>query len=124
MPINYSIQDNGTFVHTMCTGMITPEEVLKYRSELSLSKDVADGFDELFDVTQITDSRITPEDMIHFAKLVKKSNKISPFSKLAIVTSNTNSFNKARLYEKEVKMAHNVIIFSNMDVARIWLGRE
>jgi hypothetical protein len=111
------------FVRAIATGEITPEEIHEYIREVAQDERVKPGFRELFDVRHISRSQVTPESFTHIRQLAKDNPKRLPGTRLAIVVSSGNSFDKARKYEALASPdLENVIVFNDLQTAEIWLG--
>jgi hypothetical protein len=125
MPLEYTVSDDGKFVHATAKGMLAPEDIRRYVHELIEDDRVRVGYRELFDASGTTGSLVTLESIQGFRRLNQGNPKKLPGSKLAIVVSRSSSFEKARHFERLVEPdAQNVIVFNSSDVAKIWLGVE
>ncbi len=122
MPVTYQIHDNGKYVYAKATGKLIPEEIIDYVQKIKTNSKIKEGYKELFDVRFITESKVTIES---FAKIIKEviTDKKRIFgNKLAIVVSKSDSFDKAKFYEKRGPAEkHKVIVFNTLEIAKTWL---
>ena len=117
MPVEYSVNFGGAYVEAVAKGILTTNEVCEYEATLESDSRIRPGFIELFDVTLISESRIDKKGLKRIAKTVLKNRKRSQGSKLAIVVSKKDSFERARYYERIAYNSQNVIVFNGREVA-------
>jgi hypothetical protein len=122
MPITYLIDQEGTYVHATASGVLTTDEVCQYEAQVEADEAVKPGFRELMDVRWITGAEIDKEGFGRIAQAVRAGRKRGIGSKLAIVAQQSDSFDRARYYERLAYDIHNVIVFNSLEVAEVWLG--
>ena len=61
MPVKYTVSANGMFVRAIAHGVLIPNDIHLYIKDIFLDDRVKPGFSELFDVREITESKIIPE---------------------------------------------------------------
>jgi len=122
MPIEYTVSEDGTFVHTVCTGFPTPEELIRHEeSLLHDSRIKKPGFKQLFDTTRISGTSVENDTVERIAKMVFSNPEKLASAKLAIVVGDAETYQKARYYEKLIGPLENIIVFNDVGVAKIWL---
>ena len=125
MPLEYSVEQEGTFVQAAATGKLTSDEILAYEDQLAEDSRIQSGFRELFDVSDITESEVQDEHLPMIAERVARNPKRTKSAKLAIVARRPESFDRARRYERFASLhRQNVVVFNDIATARIWLGRS
>jgi hypothetical protein len=123
MPIKYEIHDNGKYIYAKATGKLTPTEIIDYIRKVKTNSKIKEGYKELFDVRFITESKVTIRSFARIIKEVIADKKRIFENKLAIVVSKTESFDKAKFYEKTIpEETHKVIVFNTLDIAKTWLN--
>jgi len=122
MPITYEVRDDGAFVYTRATGEVTSQDLLDYQAAVLSDPQVRPGFDELFDATMgrgVGLSEAAIEKMIevdkgHAEKLRRGKCALVVRSDLELVEH----------FEERHRGPHAVVLFYNLDIALVWLGRE
>lgn len=123
MPVKYTVSTNGMFVHAIAHGVLIPDDIHQYIKDISLDDCVKPGFSELFDVHEITESKIIPEIFGNIRQLLLDDPKRKRGGKLAIVVGTKSSFDNAQQYERSLMPdIQNVIVFNDAHIAKIWLG--
>jgi hypothetical protein len=111
------------FVSAKAIGILTTQDVCEYERKISADERIQPGFQELFDATSISESRIDSTGLERIAEQVKLNPNRSSRSKLAIVAGRGASFDRALYYQKLVyPHSQNVIVFHDTSTARTWLG--
>jgi hypothetical protein len=123
MSLKYVVSEDGKFVYTTVSGTLEEEEIIKYLHDVIKDKRIKPGFSELFDMTHLSGSPITPDLFLLLRDLIASNPKKNPQSKVAIVAGPAGSFEKARQFESVVSPeVANVIVFGDIETARVWLG--
>jgi hypothetical protein len=113
MPINYSVRDNGMFVHALATEPRTTQQVLEFQDVVTQDSRVKPGYIMLFDESQILESRIDAKGLEIIVER-QESAQIKRPSKLTIVAGPGSAFPRALEYEKMVSSEkEKVIVFHN-----------
>lgn len=122
MPIKYTVSGDGTFVHTVCTGFPTPEDLIRHEESLADDSRIKKpGFKELFDTTGISGTSVEKDTVERVAQMVFSNPEKLAASKVAIVVGDAATYEKARYYEKLIGSLENIIVFNDIATARIWL---
>jgi hypothetical protein len=122
MPVTYSVSSDGKFVHVIATEPLAKDHVFEFLDTVWQDSRVKSGHTILFDESQISEPRISTEDLQAIVAK-QESKQAKRYSKLAIVAGPGSAFPRAIEYEKMVNPAQaTVIVFHNEDVARKWLG--
>lgn len=125
MPIEYTVNEDGTFVHATATGSPTDEDLAAYLESLTNDSRIKKpGYRELFDAGGISGNSVTMQALEKFAEFVRAHPERIAASKMAIVVGSHESFKQARFYEKLLKSVENIIVFNDAAVARIWLNEH
>jgi len=122
MAITYEVRDGGTFVYTAASGEVTDEDLLTCQAAVLSDPQVRSGFDELFDarmaqgtgLSKAAIERMIEVDRAHTEKLQR--------GKCAIVVR--SGFEFAKHFEEHHGGPHEIMLFHNLQVALVWLGRE
>jgi len=122
MPITYEVRDGGTFVYTLATGEIANQDLLDYQAAVLSDPRVMPGFDELFDAITAFEAGLSKEAIEQMIEVDSEHVEKLRRGKCAIVVR--SGFELARHFEQTHGGPHNVVVFHNLDVALVWLGRE
>jgi hypothetical protein len=122
MVIEYSVRNDGAYIETNATKILTTDEVIEYIMATEHDERVKPGFMELFDVSSMKKSEIDEEGLDRIVAKVRASEKRTGSNKLAIVVSKGSSFERAKYIESRVIESQNVIVFNRRSTAEIWLG--
>jgi hypothetical protein len=125
MSVKYTVNDNGTLVYAVATGTLSPDEMNKYLVDMANDERLKPGYRELFDMTQLVKSLITPESFPEIMKLIAANPKKQRGSKLAIVAGPEGTFETARQFERAASSDMvKIIVFNDTETAKVWLGVE
>ena len=125
MSVKYTVNDNGTFVYAVATGTLTLDEIKKYLVDMANDERLKPGYRELFDMTRLIKSLITPASFPEILELIAANPKKQHSSKLAIVAGPEGSFETARQFERLASPdVVKIIVFSDIETAKVWLGVE
>ncbi len=122
MPITYEVRDGGAFVYTRATGEVAEADLLAHQEAMLSDPRVQPGFDSLFDATMaqgIDLSKATIERMTEVDKA--NAEKLGRGKGALVVRSDVEL---AEYFEILYKGPRALVLFHNLDVALIWLGRE
>ena len=122
MPITYEVRDGGAFVYIRARGEVTEVDLLAYQEAMLSDPRIPPGFDSLFDATMaqgIDLSKATIEKMTAVDKA--HADKLSRGKAALVVRSDVEL---AEYFEALYKGPRTVVLFHNVDVALVWLGRE
>ena len=75
MSVKYTVGSNGLFVHAIAYGVLIPDDIHQHIKDISQDDSVKSGFCELFDVSEITESKINPEIFREIRELILYSPK-------------------------------------------------
>ena len=122
MAITYEVRDGGTFVYTTASGEVAEQDLLDYQVTLLSDSQVRPGFDELFDarmaqgagLSETAIEKMIEVDRAHTDKLQR--------GKCAVVVR--SDFELAKRFAERHKGPHQIMLFHNLNVALVWLGRE
>ena len=125
MSVKYTVNDNGTFVYAAATGTLTPDELNKYLVDMANDERLKPGYRELFDMTRLIKSLITPASFPEILKLIAANPKKQRGSKLAIVAGPEGTFEIFRQFERLAgEDAVKIIVLNDIETAKVWLGVE
>lgn len=125
MPIEYKLKREGTLVLAHATGTLSLEDFISMQKKMISDQDLMDPHDTLLDARGVSDIQMTEKDLSAIAQSLTSGSKKLGARKLAIVAHEDLAFllgSKYSVVEKGVN--ETVIVFINIDVARIWLGIE
>ena len=121
MPISYEVSDGGHFVDTKATGAITEEDLLRHQAALLADPRVKPGAYELFDATLADGSDLSEEVIPKIVDVDRAHAERLRGGKCAIVVR--TGLELADRLQRAHRGPHAVIVFFNLDVARVWLGK-
>ncbi len=121
MPIVYEVREGGTFVSTRATGEVTNQDLLDYQAAVLSDPRVRPGFDELFNATAAFEAGLSEEAIEQMIEVDREHVDKLRRGKCAIVVR--SGFELAKHFEQTHGGPHNVVVFYNLDVALVWLGR-
>jgi hypothetical protein len=122
MPVTYTIESDGMFVHAVATEPLTKDHVFEFLDTVWQDSRLKSGYKLLFDESRIAESHISSEDLQAIVAK-QESKQAKRYSRLAIVAGPGTAFPRALEYEKMANpLQATVIVFHNEDIARQWLG--
>ncbi|MDP8219113.1 MAG: hypothetical protein P9M03_10350 [Candidatus Theseobacter exili] len=123
MPIKYTINNDGTFIHALVTGSPTDKDLLDYGDALENDSRIRKpGFVELFDASRIDDTDVSIDALHLLAEKLRANPDKLAAVKLAIVIRPSLLSQKAAYYKKLVSDIENTIVFYDVSTAKTWLG--
>lgn len=120
MPIEYVVEEANNVVYATGTGIVSDEDFLDYVRRFLADARIRPGYRELVDLTRATKGAISPGLFDRIAQMDREQPGQQLGSRTAIVVPDSESFLLASAYG--LKAQAPVIVFSNLDVARTWLG--
>jgi hypothetical protein len=128
MPIEYSIFRGGHFVHATATYPVTSQEFIEYEMSHAIHKEIKSPFSELLEIRNNALKHITKDDMSRVLQRKAEIRRLPMPHRCAIVVlyGDTHSWNLAKFYEGMVILhsPESVIVFGNINTAKVWLGVE
>ncbi len=124
MPISYRIHADLGLLVTRYVEVVTNDELVEvYRSILSGSE-FRHGFNELADLQEITEFKVTADGMRHVSALVGRFYEgRSESTRTAIITTTRLVYGMGRMYSAyAVPDKENVEVFKDVNEAMRWLG--
>ena len=119
MPASYKIAAARGLVFTTGSGVLTDDDCYGHVSALSTDPLFNPSMDQLADLTQVTEVRLTASAIHRMAE----RNPFGEGSRRAFVVSDDVAFGMARMYEILTSdHAHDVTVFHDLAKARAWLG--
>lgn len=123
MPVSYTVSTNGTFAHFTATGDLSLPDFELLLKNVANDARLVPGFRQLFDLSSISSSLLTPATLKKVLALAKMNPKITRDTKLALVVSSEISYENASDYEKMAREVYqDIIVFNSISTAKIWLG--
>ena len=130
MPIEYYIDHTRRLVVAHASGKFTEPDVFKYQREVWSQPNIA-GYDELVDMTRITEIEIAEAASLNVRKLASEAAAMDPpgpAAKLAILAPDELAFGLGRMYqtyrELEPGGTKRVGVFRTLREALAFLGIE
>jgi hypothetical protein len=126
MPIEYRIDHDRKLVSAKGSGIVTDQDLFGYQREVWSRADVT-GFDELIDMSGVTDILVPSADRVRdLASLSAGMDAGSVATKFAIVAPDNLAFGLGRMYatfrELNPRSKKVVQVFRTMDEALTFLG--
>jgi len=119
MPVQYRVDRAGRMVFSRAWGTLTVEDLLQHQNELRADPLVQPGFNQIFDLRDVTHHEISASD-------VRRLALYSPFdatSRRAIVATTEREFGLARMGEMILGGRSGTIrVFRDYHEACRWLG--
>lgn len=120
MPINYEVDESRNVILASAHGTLGDAEFLDYARRLMADSRIQSGYRELVDLTAAVKGDISQELFDLIAAIDRQSPDRHTGSRTAIVVPDPEGFQLASTYA--LKAQAPVIVFSNIGVARTWLG--
>jgi hypothetical protein len=120
MPIDYEVDVAHNVVHATATGAVGDADFLDYVRRFLADSRIRPGYRELVDLTAASKGAISPELFDLIADLDRQQPERLRGSRTAIVVPDSEGFELASTYG--LKAQAPVIVFTNIGVARTWLG--
>jgi hypothetical protein len=121
MPYSFVIDKQHRLVITTATGVFTTAEVLDHAQRLKRDPDFSPDLFLLFDLTAVTELRISTDDV----RILSAISNFSPTSRRAIVAPSLFYFGMARMYEltrsSSTTAPEAIQVFSDRSEALQWL---
>jgi len=128
MPINYNIYNQGHFIHATVTKPVSNEEMIEYELVHTSDERLKPPVVELLEIEHGALDSIEKEAFSKILEHRKKSESPHINHKCAIVPSvcDDHAWNLTQFYEQMVSLhsPKDVIIFSDIYTAKVWLGVE
>jgi hypothetical protein len=122
MPIAYEVRNGGIFVYTTASGEVTDQDLLGYQEALLSDPRVKSGFDELFDARMAEGTGLSTEVVEKIIEVDRTHTDKLQRGKCAVVVR--SDFELARHFEERHGGPQQIMVFHNLNVALVWLGRE
>lgn len=123
MPIEYKLKHNGTVVLARATGTLTLDDFLTMQKQLNADPFLQTPHKTLLDVRNVATIQIEEDDLKKIAQSLTAGQKRLGAEQLAIVATTAQAFRLGKKYGETPKdVKEIVVVFSNLDVAQIWLG--
>lgn len=125
MPITYQIKNNGHLIHSIAEGIVTSDDFINYEIEHATDEKLKSPVNELFEIKHGAFDNLTESD-IHKI-LERRKNSAQPRRHrcaLVLSMSDHKGWDLAKYYEKLVMLHYpaSVIVFGDLNTAKIWLG--
>lgn len=128
MPIDYSVSEDGHFIHAVATEPVTSREFVDYEIAHAIDDRIRVPVSELFEVRRDSLKEITRKDILKVIEKRKEIEKPHTHHRCGIVVSfnDIHSWDIAKFYEgmSTLHSPESVIVFGDDLVAKIWLGIE
>jgi hypothetical protein len=119
MPVAYEIDKKRRLVVCTVTGVVTVEDVLRFREQILGDSDFDPDFSQLVDATAITRTDIRPDQ----ARSLAEESPFSRNSRRALIAGSDLGFALLRVYEivRGLRGDKQVRVFRNRAAAMEWL---
>ena len=126
MPIEYTVSDDGHFIHAVASGSVTGEEFVEYELAHGFDKRIRPPAAELFEIERGALRQVTRNDVSEVLERRNDLGGVFTVHRCAIVVSygDEHAWDLAEFYEF-MTILHSpevVIVFGDVGVARRWLG--
>ncbi|MCK4708315.1 MAG: hypothetical protein KAU21_06845, partial [Gammaproteobacteria bacterium] len=127
MPVIANPDHQLRIVHTICSGLLTIEEIEHYQKTTWLVPEIY-GYNELFDLSDADISNLRTEHFIQMAENVAKLHMLDTNSRLALLICNKNQLPLAEFYLAAKTLlpvpTREAKIFESKDAAMNWLQED
>lgn len=120
MPIQYEVDEARNVIQASARGTLGDADFLDYAHRLMADSRIRPGYRELVDLTAAVKGDISQELFELIAAIDRQRPDRHAGSRTAIVVPDSEAFQLASTYA--IKAQAPVIVFSNLSVARTWLG--
>ncbi len=120
MPITYTIDTDNNLAIVKASGRLSDEAILKFEQEMIDDPRRRPGILVLFDARNVNTTTISREAIRKILELERKHFPPNGKSRTAIVINDQDGWQRA--CEFADKAGRKINVFSNIDVARAWLG--
>ncbi|MFC2079452.1 hypothetical protein ACFLSZ_05700 [Candidatus Bipolaricaulota bacterium] len=125
MPIEYTLERDGTVVVAQASGVLTLECIASLQKALSEDEGLQSPYSNLLDLRFIEDIQITEQELAKIVENLAIGPKAIGAAKLAIVARQEQTFNLGEKYGAIDKgIEDDVIVFFHVETARKWLGLD
>ncbi len=126
MPIEYTVSDDGHFLHVVASGSVTGQEFVEFEIAHASDKRIKSPVAELFEIQYGALRQVTREDVSLVLERRKEPGAAPTAHRCAMVVSygDAQAWDLARFYEG-MAVLHSpevVIVFGDSNTARLWLG--
>ncbi len=123
MPISYDVDVDLNLVQTVATGIVSNADLSRHVASLAVDPRVQAGYRELFDARDVLQLNVSQEAFDQMAEIEQRHLEKFTGTCIAIVVQNIHDYDYAERFEKRMAARPvTVITFTNMDIARTWLG--
>ncbi|MGD2095058.1 MAG: hypothetical protein PVH77_08645 [Phycisphaerales bacterium] len=127
MPIEYTIHNDGHFIHAIASSTVTDKDLVDYEVDHNKDERIKIPVDELFEVHLGAFQNVTRDGVSKLMEHKKESREPIPHRCAIVVSYSDNiAWDLAKFYEK-MAIAHSpksVIVFGDIGIAKKWLGAE
>src|SRR5258708_16593245 len=119
MPTSYKIDKARRLVLSEGSGLLTMPDLLAHQDKLASDPDFSADYSQLYDLTQVTDVEITPNDV---RRLAQRS-VFLPNARRAVLVSSDVVFGLSRMFEvfRESLGETGIRVFRDRAEALAWL---
>lgn len=124
MTIEYEVINGGSLVQATFYSKLTADDTIFYNKSIAANRDVKPGYNILFDWTRVTEFRINKTDISRIIESLAENPKNNGSSKIAVVSRPSVAFELGVLLDELQRNRERIklIIFNNINTAKIWLG--
>ena len=127
MPVSARPDHQLRIVYTICSGLLTIDEIEHYQKTFWLKPEIY-GYNELFDLSAADISNIRTEHLIKMAENVAKQYMLDTDSRLALLIGNKNQIPVAEFYLAAKLLlpvpTRDTKMFDSKDKAMKWLQED
>jgi hypothetical protein len=128
MPIQYSVSDDGHFIHATASGIVTAQEFIEYEIGHAVDERIRTPLSELLVIEPGAFRQIATKDILKVIEQRRDLPEPVVTHRCAIVVavSDLHAWDLAKFYEGMFRLHYPqvVIVFADPITARIWLGME
>lgn len=128
MPITYKVLDDGHFLCATASAPLSADDFVEYEMAHAADERIKPPVSELFEIKHDSCKDISKEEFLEVLERRNEMLKKPTPHRLAIVIhyADSHAWDLAKFYEGMV-LLHNpesVVLFGDIQLARIWLGVE
>jgi len=128
MPIEYSVSDDGHFIHAVAFDPVTAEDFVDYEIAHAIDERIRPPVSELFEIRRDSLKGVTRRDMEKVIE--RRKGLLVPHTKhrcgIVVPMDDAHTWDLAKFYEgmSILHFPEVVIVFGDGSLARVWLGAE
>jgi hypothetical protein len=120
VPVSYKIDKNRRLVWSTAWGVFSYDDIVTHKDRLLSDPDFDPSYSQIADLTQVTRSKLTTNEVQVFAQF----QAFSPGSRRALVAKDDGLFGLGRMYAtlRDIRGESGIGVFRNVEDALDWIS--